>query len=104
MEFLNRMTGDKVNLAGQGSWVKGLARAENGSIKLLLVNFDAEGKHFESVPVTFVNLPFGRFKYRREDFNGGTVEKTVDIGAEGEWQTVEGLNPNSALILELTPL
>lgn len=103
LEFLNKMIGNRVNIAGAGSWVKGFATENNGVIRLLLVNYDTSGKHYESVPINFVNLPFRNFKYSREDFLGSRTQRNVQVNSNS-WQTVEGLNPNSAVILELSPL
>jgi len=103
LEFLNKMSGNNVNVAGLGSWVKGFAKEENGVIRLLLVNYDPHNKHYEVVPIKFINLPFRKFKYTREEFQGKKTEKLMDIGSDA-WEVVEGMDPNSALILELSPL
>ncbi|MGB9637480.1 MAG: GH39 family glycosyl hydrolase, partial [Microgenomates group bacterium] len=103
LEFLNKMKGNRVNIAGVGSWVKGFASEENGVIRLLLVNYDSSAKHYESVPVNFINLPFRNFKYSREEFLGSKTQREIKIDSNS-WQTIESLNPNSAVILELSPL
>jgi hypothetical protein len=103
LEFLNKMVGNRVNIAGTGSWVKGFASENGGVIRLLLVNYDPSGKHYEAVPINFVNLPFRNFKYSREDFLGSRTQRNVQVDSNS-WQTVEGLKSNSAVILELSPL
>lgn len=74
IDFLNKMTGKKINVAGAGSWVKAFARADAGSIKTLVVNYDSYGTHSEAVPLTFVNLPFKNFTFKRTDFFGRSIE------------------------------
>jgi hypothetical protein len=69
------MVGNSVNIAGLGSWVKGFPKEENGVIRLLLVNYDPRGKHYEAVPIKFINLPFRKFKYTREEFQGEKTKK-----------------------------
>ena len=50
------MKGQKVNTAGEGSWVKAFAKNDEGIIKLLVVNYDNSGKHYEAVPITFITV------------------------------------------------
>jgi len=101
--FLNRMSGNKVNVAGEGSWVKAFAKEEKGIIKLFIVNYDPWGKNNETVPLTFNNLPWTTFFYQRINYGGGGKDK-IQISPGGtSWQTVENFKPNSAAIIILSP-
>lgn len=102
LEFLNLMEGSKVNVAGEGSWVKAFAVENSNTIKLLVVNYDPSGRHFEAVPVSFINLPFGRFRYTRKNFLGAASTREIQVDGK-VWQTVENLDANQAAILEITP-
>ena len=53
--------------------------------------------------ITFVNIPFNKFIYKRTNFLGGSNEYEVDIDTAG-WEVTENFQPNSAAILELIPI
>ena len=100
--FLNRLLGDKMTIAGEGSWVKALGRERGGVFRTLVVNYDPNGRHSEVVPITFINLKNGNFTLRRTEYGGATREENVAT-TSASWATSEVLRPNSALLLELIP-
>lgn len=101
LEFLNTLGPFRISLAGEGSWVKGIASTdETGDIKLVVINYDPSGRHSESVPITFENLPRGNFKFTRRDFLGGTRSMPVAT-TSANWRTVEYFVPNSAAVMTL---
>ncbi len=102
LQFLNGMSGNKVNVAGTGSWVKAFAKEAGGKIRVLVVNYDRYGRHGEAVPMNFVNLPFTSFTFRRRDFLGKTRDIPVSVTGNS-WSTVQDIAPNSASIFELIP-
>lgn len=101
LEFLNRMKGGRrINIAGEGSWVKSFGREMGNGIQILVVNYDESGKHVEAVPLKFTNLTSGRFIFRRRDFLGKTTQVPVNIDGR-EWSTVQYFPVNSAAIFEI---
>src|SRR3989344_4438301 len=63
--FLDGMAGTRINVTGEGTWVTGYASiGSDGTIKVLLVNFDPYGSHSETVPVTLTNLDPGAYTVR----------------------------------------
>lgn len=99
--FLNRMGGNKVNVAGQGSWVKAFAKNDGKVVKLFVVNYDPSGKHFEAVPITLVNLNSGRVKIKRTDYSGQVKERNYET--ENSFLEIsEGFEANTAAIFEIT--
>lgn len=102
ISFLNRMIGNQVNTAGNGSWVKTFAKENNGVIRLLVVNYDPKGTHYEAVPIKFDNLPSNEFTYKRINLFGGSNEKNI-ITENYKWETIEGFNANTAAIFEVIP-
>lgn len=102
IKFLNQMKGNKVNLAGQGSWVKAFAKEEDRTIRLLVVNYDPAGRHSEVVPIKFINLSIRNFLFKRTDFLGGAKELPVTI-TTNVWETSQEFKPNSAAIFEIIP-
>lgn len=103
IQFLNRMTGKKVNVAGVGSWVKAFAKEEGNVIKTFVVNYDPRGTHYEAVPLTFINLPTGTFTFKRIDYGGETEELSVAT-TSATWKTIQEFKPNSAAIFEIIPV
>ena len=91
-----------MNVFGQGSWVRALAKKLTPNLsRILVVNYDPGGIHNGSVPIKLVNLPSGNFTFKRTDFMGGV--STQDISTtSAQWSTTEYFLPNSAAIFEVT--
>ena len=102
LEFLNRMVGDPIVVNGEGSWVKAFARKDGEVLRLLVVNYDPNDKHSESVPLSFGNLDESKYVFRRIDFRGVVHERSIDV-VGGVWSTREYFESNSAAIFELSP-
>ncbi|EKD62287.1 MAG: hypothetical protein ACD_52C00244G0004 [uncultured bacterium] len=102
IKFLNQMTGDRLTVLGQGTWVKSFAVKLGLEIKLLIVNYDKYGKHSERVPINFVNLPPGKLSYKRVSFLGNSSDKEI-TAENGNYVTSELLLPNSAAIIVVEP-
>lgn len=102
LAFLNRISGNRLNVIGQGSWVKAFGKTDGKSIKILVVNYDPGGRHFETVPVNFINLKNQSFTFRRTNYGGGIKETPVATDS-ASWSTQELFNPNTAAILEVIP-
>ena len=101
--FLNSLsTEHRFLVTGEGYWVKALGMTDGNIIKLLIVNFDPEGKHFETVPISFTGLPSSNFILRRTDFLGEVREQPVSIDSD-TWETKELFAPNTAAIFEIVP-
>jgi hypothetical protein len=102
IEFLNKMVGKKLNIAGRGSSVKAFGKEDDGVYRLLIVNYDPSGKHTEEVPIKFINMEEGSYVYRRIDYQGAELEKEILV-EENVWKTSEYFIPNSAAIIEIVP-
>ena len=101
LAFLNELLPFRVSLAGEGSWVKGIASMnEAGGLKIMVINYDPNGKHGEGVPISIENLPKEEFLYKRQDFMGESISTRVAT-TSANWRTVEYMSPNSAMMLEL---
>jgi hypothetical protein len=101
--FLNKMAGASLHVSGQGSWVKAFAKNDGKTTRTLIVNYDPNNIHTESIPITFTNLKFQNFEFKRIDFNGGVVKDISVSTTSSSWSALELLNPNTAGILEITP-
>lgn len=102
LQFLNILGPYRISLAGEGSWVKGIASTDaTGNIKLMIVNYDPAGVHSEGVPILFDNLPKGNFKYQRRNFLGSTLAPIQVATSAASWKTTEYFAPNSAAMISL---
>lgn len=102
LQFLNNLGPYRISLAGEGSWVKGIASTDvAGNIKLMIVNYDPAGVHAEGVPILFDNLPKGNFKYQRRNFLGSTLAPIRVATSAASWKTTEYFAPNSAAMITI---
>ncbi len=99
--FIDAMTGTRVSVSGEGTWVTGFASTRDGIIRLLLVNFDPRGTHTELVPVTFGNLTPGTYKLRQRFFLGSDATFTETV-TEQSLQREVLMPASSIVILELS--
>ena len=98
--FFDSMKGTRLQLTGEGSWVTGFASTKNSVIKVLLINFDANGTHTEKVPVTFTNLPNGTYIYKETVLSGKTLQTQETVTDTTLKKTVIA-TPQSVIKLEL---
>lgn len=96
-EFLNQLKGELIGQEGNGSHVSALATKYNQTIQILLVNYDPDNKHEETVPITLKDLPPGQYKLNKTQFLGNTTSEILNTN-----QTTIYMSPNSAYLLELT--
>lgn len=91
---LNKISGERLSVLGQGTWVKALATLEPGRINLVLVNYDQNGRNYEDVPMQVVNAGSTPYELSLKDINGesratqvlapdanGTITTTIPMGA-----------------------
>ncbi len=102
MNFLNRLEGNRVPLLGKGSWVKGAASRNGDTINALIINYDANAAHFESVPITWRDIVPGSYVIEQQFF-GGSLSRTTVSTTSAQLQTVIPMPVNSAVFLRLTP-
>lgn len=101
LQLLNKMTGTRILLEGEGTWVTGFATKEENKIKVILVNFDQNGGHFESVPLTIKNLENGTYSYR-ENFLIGAKRNSTEVITNGSLKKEIPLPANNIVLIELT--
>jgi len=99
--FIDTMSGKRLSLSGEGTWVTGFASKNNGIIRVLLVNFDVNGTHSETVPVIIGGLTPGSYSYRQKLFLGKDITRTEIISETSLEKQI--LMPSSGImLLELT--
>ncbi len=99
--FIDAMKGTRLQMQGEGSWVTGFASTSNGVIKVLLVNFDASGKHTEQTPVLFTHLPNGDYTYKEFTVIGGSTQTELTV-TNGTAKRTVVMTAQSVIRMELT--
>jgi len=103
VELMNSLKGVRVPLYGQGDWVKAVAVKDSNGYKILIVNYDPFGGHYENVPLQLVGLQGNRFMMKRTEFLRGKTEFAIEASGNS-WKTEILMKPNTALLLEITPI
>ncbi len=99
--WLNQLGGQRLAVAGEGSWVKAIAVSSGNALQVYLVNYDSRGAHQESVPVIIANLAPGNYAVKTEWFKGRTQTQDIVITA-GTFTDQVILRPNEIVRLTLT--
>jgi len=103
LPLLNKMTGNRISLEGEGDWVTGFAVKESSKVKIILVNLDEKGQNFENVPLTIKNLENGDYHYQ-ETFLVGAGKKTSENITDGTFKKEVSLSTNNIVVIELTKI
>lgn len=102
LKMLDRIANQRLQLLGKGSWVKGLAaKNDNGTVELILANYDKKGQHSELVPVTYQNIEPGSYVVKTQFLNGQQKSERVATSA-AVLQTNVMMGINSVAFVELT--
>jgi len=103
MLFINQLSGSRLALTGNGSWVNGLATKNGQTTQILLTNYDYSSAHTETVPILFRQLIPGEYRLTKKQISG--TSQTTTITSRGTtYQHMEYMEPNTAVILELTKI
>ena len=89
--LLNRLTGTRLHLSGEGTWVSAIAAKEGNTYKVLLTNYDPRGRNSENVPLTLQNVSAGRYNL-----------VTRRLGQNVSTQSVEATGSSVATEIPLT--
>jgi len=103
LQFLNQLGGTQLPTNGDGSWVTSLATKINDKYQLLLVNYDPQNSHAETFPLNLINLPAGQYNFKTTQFLGTTSNRTVTTTSTRYSENIY-LEPNSAILIEITPI
>lgn len=75
--LINSIGSNLLSLSGEGSWVTAWATKKEGTVNVVLVNYDRYSFHSEAVPVNFINLEPGSYQYRQEFLL--QIQETVEL-------------------------
>ena len=101
MQLLSSLSGQRLLVSGEGTWVTALATKDNGSIKILLVNYDQSNLHTEQVPITITNLISGQYQFKSTRLSQNSTSEIASI-TNGRFATQVIMPTNSVVLLELT--
>ncbi len=102
LELLNRLSGTRISLKGEGDWITGFAAKKNQEVKIILTNFDHNDQHFEEVPLKVINLENGSYYYQ-ETYLTNAARKSQEVVTNGSLNKKIPLPPNSVVLIEITP-
>ena len=100
LQILNQVSGDRLSLEGEGTWVTGFATKKDRKIQIILVNFDPGSQHFETVPLTITNLENGNYSYK-ENFLVGVQKNSTEVINNNRLSKEIPLTPNNIVLVEL---
>lgn len=103
-KYLSNLSGSKLLLSGEGTFVSGFASLGGNSIKIILSNFDPANKNIENVPVTISGLePASYYLFYSYPLEDRTGRREI-ISTEGLINNSFIMPPNSIVYLELSSL
>ena len=78
LRMLDSLANERLQTLGQGSFVKGLsAKTADGKIQIVLANYDRNGRHNETVPITFQHIQPGRYLLTTKRLSGRNSQRYV---------------------------
>lgn len=115
--LLNKMTGQRLKVTGEGTYVTAFAGKETRrifsqtkfsvstqeTIRLFLINYDPRGIHTESFPITFSGLTPGNYLLKSTNLYGEETNQEITVITDN-YSQLTTLSPNSVLLLELQNL
>ncbi|MBI3384628.1 hypothetical protein HY030_00340 [Candidatus Gottesmanbacteria bacterium] len=103
LELLNNLSGQRIRVEGEGSFVTAIAAKDKKTLKLILVNYDPNQNHAEDVPITFNNLPQANFSLKTSFLFGKKQEEYLQTNNHNFFKTVN-MPAQTITLLELTEL
>lgn len=76
-QWLAELTGQRVEITGEGSNVSGLVVKDDQGLKIILSNFSPQGGGTENIPITITNLADGQYQLTKEKLAGLPEESIV---------------------------
>ena len=100
LEMLSKLTGNRLPMVGEGTYVTGLsAQDAQGVIRLLAVNYDESGTHTELFPVNIVGLTAGTYSVTEQYLSGRAL--TVDVNVTNNIARQISLSASDAVLLTI---
>lgn len=104
IKFLNLLRGNRLNTTGNGSWVTSFSSRNQNKIQTLLVNYDPQKTHVETVPIKYSGLVSGSYQLKTSNFLGDTTTQTLLVDSTGDLNHLVYFDTNTAKLIELEKL
>lgn len=102
LEMISKLEGAKLPSVGDGTFVTSLSAYDNaGVIRVLVTNYDKNGKHSEVFPLTLVGLSDGTYSVREEYLSGRVLNTEVGVLASSIRREIS-LDASDAVLLTFT--
>jgi hypothetical protein len=100
LEFIQKMVGPRLLVAGEGSYVTSLATKDEKNVtRVMAINYDPKASHEELFPMSFAGLPAGTYTVTEEYFSGRRLSVDVAIPQGGILKRDIVLPPSEAVIV-----
>ncbi len=101
LKFMNLLDGYRLQIDGEGTFVRAIGSVTPSKITVIVVNYDKDGRNTELVPVTFTNLTSGTYDMTIT-YLGGIQSRLNDIPVtESTLQRNVLMQSNSIASIEL---
>jgi|GEM_PF-158241 len=105
LEFLNNLTGDRLFVSGEGTFVRALSTKNGDTYQTLLVNYvppnNSINKNDNNVPITFKDLPRGIYSYQLTNVFNNKEESSSEKIMGGVLGKIISLPANNAVFITL---
>lgn len=102
LEMISKLDGNKLPIVGEGTYIYALSAHDSvGVIRVLLTNYDKNGKHSEVFPLTLVGISDGVYSMREEYLSGRVLNTEIQV-IGGSWRRDVALSASDGVLLSFT--
>lgn len=102
LEMVNKLSGNTLPLAGQGDYVTGMAAIDEvGTIRVLAVNYDKNGRHEEVFPLTLSGMEDVSYTVTEEYLSGRSLKSEL-VATGGLLRRDVALPASDAVLFTIT--
>lgn len=88
LKMIDSLPSQRLQITGNGTWVKGLAaKAGDGSIVMIIANFDPQSRHSETVPLLITHVNPGSYTLYKEYLSGRKQSDSVSTNDQNNLDT-----------------
>lgn len=102
LRLLNILERYRLQVNGEGTFVKAIAAGWQNKITVVLTNYDKENKNIENVPIKIINLNPGKYTIIRLNLEGEELERDTFVGSQIETNILMFPNTTFAFLIEKT--
>lgn len=100
--LLNQLSGTRVRVEGEGTWVTAIAAKEGTTLRLLITNYDHDSSHAEQIPLTIRGLENDVYLVTETRLGHAPATRTLPTtGGVLEMQIIT--TANEVVLLEVAP-